>query len=359
MTELLDTTLWGNTAARWLAAAGVTIAVYVAVSLTVRLGARRLAAVAARTKTPVDDIVAAVLGKTRSGLLLLVAAYAGIRLLAVPSALESFFRHVAFVAAAIQVGIWASAAFAAAVADYREKMITEDPGSATGMTAISFMGRLVIWVIAVLLVIDNLGVDVTALVASLGIGGIAIALAVQSVLGDMFASLSIIFDKPFIIGDFLAVGDSLGKVENIGLKTTRLRSLTGEQLVLSNSDLLGSRIRNYGRMYERRGTFTLGVTYDTPREKLARIPDMVREVIERQDGARFDRAHFKEYGAYSLNIEAVYYVLSPEYGVFLDIQQRINLEIHDRFEEEGIEFAFPTQVIHIQQAAEQAAETAG
>jgi small-conductance mechanosensitive channel len=211
-------------------------------------------------------------------------------------------------------------------------------------------GRGIIWVIVLLVVIDNVGVDVTTLVASLGVGGIAIALAVQSILGDIFASLSIIFDKPFLVGDFVRVGDYTGSVENIGIKTTRLRSLSGEQLVISNSDMLGSRIQNYGRMYERRATFTLGVTYDTPREKLAKIPEMVREAIEAEEGVRFDRAHFKEFGAYSLNIDAVYYVLSPDYAQYMDIQQRINLDLHRRFEEEGIEFAYPTQVVHIDPA---------
>ena len=358
MSELVEATWWGNTAGRWLLAVGTAVGSYAVISLAVRLGARRLAGAASRTETQVDDIVAALLGKTKSVLLLLIAVFAGTLFLEIPSGLERAFGHVAFVAAILQTGIWASAGFAAAVASYRERMIAEDPGSATGTTAISLMGRVAIWLIVFLVVIDNLGVDVTALVASLGIGGIAVALAVQSILGDMFASLSIIFDKPFVIGDFLAVGDSLGVVENIGLKTTRLRSLTGEQLVVSNSDLLSSRIRNYGRMYERRGTFTLGVTYDTPRDKLARIPEMVREIIERQDDTRFDRAHFKEYGSYSLNIEAVYYVLRPEYARYLDIQQRINLEIHERFEEEGVEFAYPTQVVHVQPAGP-AAESAG
>ena len=359
MNEFFETAVWGNTVGRWLAAAGIAIGVYVVLRLLVRVGGRRLAQVATETPTDVDDIVAAVLSKTRSGVLLPVAVFAGTLPLTLPSRLEDAIGHVAFFAVALQVGIWVSAGFAAAVESYRDRVLAEDPGSATGTTAISIMGRVVIWVLVMLVVIDNLGMDVTALVTSLGIGGIAVALAVQSILGDMFASLSIIFDKPFVIGDFLAVGDSLGKVENIGLKTTRLRSLTGEQLVMSNSDLLSSRIRNYGRMFERRGIFTLGVTYDTPRDKLARIPDMVREVIEREGNARFDRAHFKEYGAYSLNIEAVYYVLSPEYAVFLDVQERINLGIHERFENEGIQFAFPTQVVHVVPPLDESAATAG
>jgi small-conductance mechanosensitive channel len=350
MSEFLETVAWGNTVGRWLTAAGVAVGVYGALWLLVRVGVRRLSAFSTRTKTDVDDVVTEILGKTRRSFLLLVAIYAGTLSLDLPSRLESGFGHAAFIAVALQIGMWLSGGLALALARYRKRVIAEDPGSATGMTAISYIGRVFIWVIVLLVMVDNLGVNVTTLVASLGVGGIAIALAVQSILGDIFASLSIIFDKPFLVGDFVRVGDSTGSVENIGIKTTRLRSLSGEQLVISNSDMLGSRIRNFGRMYERRAAFTLGVTYDTPREKLARIPDMVREAIEAEEGVRFDRAHFKEFGAYSLNIDAVYYVLSPEYAVYMDLQQSINLEISRRFEEEGIEFAFPTQVVHVNPA---------
>jgi len=350
MSEILETTFWGNTVGRWATAVGIAIVVYAALWLLVRVGVRRLSTLSARTKTEIDDLVAELLVKTRTSVLLVVAVYAGTLSLSLPPRLQSAFRHAAFIAAALQIGIWLSAALLMTLERYRKKVISEDPGSATGLNAIGYIGRVIIWVIVLLLVADNIGVDVTALVASLGVGGIAVALAMQSILGDIFASLSIIFDKPFLIGDFLRVGDYTGSVENIGIKTTRLRSSSGEQLVFSNSDLLGSRIQNYGRMYERRAAFTVGVTYDTPREQLARIPAMLRESIEAEEGVRFDRAHFKEYGAYSLNVEAVYWVLSPEYARYMDIQERINLEIHRRFEEEGIEFAFPTQVVYVNPA---------
>ncbi len=200
-----------------------------------------------------------------------------------------------------------------------------------------------------LLVLDNLGVNITALVAGLGVGGIAVALAMQTILGDLFASLSIVLDKPFVVGDFLIIGDLLGSVEYVGLKTTRLRSLSGEQLVFSNSDLLGSRIRNYGRMYERRVQFNIGVTYQTPRDRLVKIPQIIREAVEQQSDTRFDRSHFKEYGDFSLVFESVYYVMGPDYNKYMDIQQAINLHIHERFEQQGIEFAYPTQTLFVQQ----------
>jgi small-conductance mechanosensitive channel len=223
-----------------------------------------------------------------------------------------------------------------------------DPASVTTVSALGFVGKLVLWLVILLLALDNLGVDITGLIAGLGIGGIAIALAVQNILGDLFASLSIVLDKPFVIGDFIIVDNYLGTMEYIGLKTTRLKSLSGEQLVFSNSDLLTSGIRNFKRMYERRVVFTIEVVYQTPVEKLAAIPKMIREIIEKQEHTRFDRAHFKEYGPSSLDYEIVYYVRKPEYNVYMDIQQAINLEIFRRFEQEGIEFAYPTQTLFIQ-----------
>ncbi|MDP4645196.1 MAG: mechanosensitive ion channel family protein [Opitutales bacterium] len=211
----------------------------------------------------------------------------------------------------------------------------------------SFIARLIIWAIALLLVVDNLGYDVTALVAGLGITGIAVALALQNILGDLFASLSIVLDKPFVIGDFIIVGDLLGVVERIGLKTTRVRSLSGEQLIFSNSDLLSSRVRNFKQMQERRIAFSIGVIYQTTPDQLEAIPPKIKEIVEDVENARFDRAHFKGFGDSSYDFEIVYYVLLADYLVYMDIQQNINLAICRWFAEEGIEFAYPTRTLHI------------
>jgi len=180
-------------------------------------------------------------------------------------------------------------------------------------------------------------------VAGLGVGGIAVALALQNILGDVFASMSILLDKPFVTGDFITVDELMGTVEHVGLKTTRLRSLSGEQLVFANSDLLKSRIRNYQRMEERRVAFAVRLAYPTPAEKLAAIPAIVREIIDAQELARFGRSHFKSFGTFSLDFENVYYVKSPDYDTYMDVQQAINLAICRRFQEEGIEFAHPAQ----------------
>ena len=206
-----------------------------------------------------------------------------------------------------------------------------------------------IWSVIALVALDSLGINVTTVVAGLGIGGVAVALAVQNILGDLFASLSIILDKPFVMGDFLIIDEHMGSVEYIGLKTTRIRSLSGEQLIFSNSDLLKSRIRNYGRMFERRVVFNLGVTYSTPRDKLRRIPEIIRDAINAQEKTRFDRSHFMKYGDYALQFETVYYVKSPDYNIYMDIQQSIYFAIHEAFEREQIDFAYPTQKLLVAQ----------
>ncbi|MCB0033710.1 MAG: mechanosensitive ion channel family protein [Anaerolineales bacterium] len=220
----------------------------------------------------------------------------------------------------------------------------------TTMRALAFVAKFVIYSIVLLVALDNVpGVEITTLIASLGIGGVAVALAVQNILGDLFASLSISLDKPFVIGDFITVGDDAGQVEQIGLKTTRLRSISGEQLIFSNSDLLNSRVRNYKRMQERRIVFSFGVVYSTPAAQLEEIPRRVQEIIEQQENARFDRAHFKSFGNSSLDYEVVYYVLSNDYALYMTIQQAINLALYRLFQEQEIEFAFPTRTVYVNQ----------
>ena len=226
----------------------------------------------------------------------------------------------------------------------------EDPGLENRFRALMPAISVAVWVLGVVFLLDNLGFEVSAVVAGLGIGGVAVALAASAVLGDLFAYFAIMFDRPFVLGDFIIVGDFLGSVEHIGIKTTRLRSLGGEQLVFSNKDLTDSRLRNYKRMEQRRVLFKLGVTYGTPTEKLKAAPGMIKAIIEKHPGTRFDRAHFSAYGDFNLLIEVVYYVLSSDYNVYMDTQQAINFAIKEAFEKEGIEFAFPTQTLYLNPA---------
>lgn len=205
--------------------------------------------------------------------------------------------------------------------------------------------NLVAWSIAIIILLDNLGIKVSALVAGLGIGGIAIALAAQTLLGDFFSYFIIFFDRPFKIGDFIIVGDYLGTVDHIGLKTTRIHSLSGEQIVFSNQDLTNSRVRNYKQMDRRRVAFQFGVIYQTSLEQLKKIPRIVEDIITNIPETSFDRAHFASYGDFSLNFEVVYYVQGSNYNKYMNVQQEINFQLKEAFEKQEIEFAYPTQTV--------------
>jgi small-conductance mechanosensitive channel len=273
--------------------------------------------------------------------------YAGSLALRLPASYSSILDLLVILIFLIQAGLW-GVWIITFCADWAiELKKDKDSADATVLGLVKFVSKTALWSVVVLVALGTLGVDITALVAGLGVVGIAVALAVQNILGDLFASLTIVLDKPFIVGDFIIVGDSMGTVERVGLKTTRIRSLSGEQLIMPNSDLLQSRIRNYKRMQERRVPFSIRVVYETTGDKLKRIPGILKEVIESQEMTRFDRAHFKDYGNFSLNFEIVYWVLSPEKSRSMDIQQAINLSILERFQKEGIEFAYPTQTIRL------------
>ncbi len=228
---------------------------------------------------------------------------------------------------------------------------SDDPTSAMVVKNMIKVLRVALWGAGVIFVLDNLGIHVTSIVAGLGIGGVAVALAAQSLLGDAFSSFAIFVDKPFKVGDFIIVGDLLGTVEHVGFKTTRIRSLGGEQLVFSNSDLTSSRIRNYKRIETRRIVFTVGVTYQTTLEQVKAIPGIIEEIIKSHELAKFDRAHFKSFGDFALIFEAVYNVLVPQYNKYMDVQQSINVNIMEAFEQRKIEFAYPTQTLYVTQVA--------
>lgn len=346
--SLISFSLAGNTLGEWLSAVAVAVLSYLLMRIFIRAGVARLAVLARDTTTQWDNAATEALSRTRGLFVIVIALFAGSLVLALPDRVRHVMYSAASIALIIQSGLWLNTVVLHWLEHEGQRRRRSDPATVTTVSAVAFVGRLVLWSLVVILLLDNLGLDVTALVAGLGVGGIAVALAVQNILGDLFASLSIVLDKPFAVGDFLIIDEHMGAVENVGLKTTRVRSLSGEQLVFSNADLLKSRIRNFGRMFERRVVFKIGVTYQTPRDKLRRIPVMIRDAIERQDMVRFDRSHFQAYGDYALTFETVYYVLSPDYNRYMDIQQAINLDIHEAFEAEGIEFAYPTQTLFLQ-----------
>ena len=232
-----------------------------------------------------------------------------------------------------------------------ERAIDKRPGHnhKQAVAIIKVVMQACIWAIALIIILDQMGVQVSALVTGLGIGGIAIALAAQSILGDLFSYFIIFFDRPFEIGDYIVVGEFRGTVENIGIKTTRLRSLSGEELVFSNTDLTGARVRNYKRMNLRRISFALNIDYQTPLALLQEIPQVLTDIIKTTKQTSFDRAHFAEYGTSTLIFEVVYYVLSSNYNKYMDIQQEINFKIKEEFEKRGIKFSFPTQAVVVKE----------
>jgi small-conductance mechanosensitive channel len=354
MDELLSSLktleLAGNSLFSWTLFVVATVGLYLLLSVLLRFLQRNMHRFSENTSTVVDDLLVAVLDSTKFFTLLFISLWAGSRFLDLGPA-ENIPELVLVVVVTLQVALWANRAVSEYIVHFSSAHRDTDPGTVSAVQGLSFLARLAIWALAVLLVMDNLGYDVTALVAGLGIGGVAIALAVQNILGDLFASLSIVLDKPFVVGDFITIGEHMGEVEKIGVKTTRLKSLSGEQLIFSNSDLLNSRVRNFKRMYERRVPFSFGVIYQATTEQLEAIPPMVRQIIDSIDNTRFDRAHFKSFGESSYDFEVVYYVLSPDYGVYMDIQQKINLDLCRGFADEGIEFAYPTRTLYITREA--------
>ena len=347
--EILDRVWLNNPVSQWLIALGIFLAVLVVLWPIKRFILRKMRVWVKTTDTQLDNLVVKVLGKTKPLFIFLVAVWAGSRVLNMPAFLYSALEKVAVVVVILQVGIWATTGLIEWLEIVRVKSAKEGQ-VLTWLGGVEWAGKFVIWIGVFLVGMENLGVDVTGLVTGLGIGGIAVALAAQNVLGDLFAAFSIYIDRPFVIGDYLKVGDQMGTVETIGMKTTRLRSITGEELIFGNSDLVGSRIQNFGRLTERRANFAVGVTYDTPKEKVETIPGMIQEIVEAQENARFDRSHFKEFGDSALIFDTVYFVLVPAFGTKMDIQEAINLELMQRFEAEEIEFAFPTQTLYVEGA---------
>jgi small-conductance mechanosensitive channel len=343
-------------AVAWLLGLAIAAGVYLVLTLTRRLLLRRVE----RSDTQVGWLsgLRQALVRTSPLFLLVVAIFAGSFFVPLPTAAERAIRSALVIALFLQGALWASHIVVGWVAWYAASKAEQNRAIANALQLIQLFARVVVWSIALLLILNNLGFDVTALVAGLGIGGIAVALAAQNILGDLFASLAIVLDQPFVVGDFVVVGDKSGTVERIGIKTTRIRSLSGEQLIVSNADLLASRIHNYKRMAQRRVVFTINVAYQTPAEKVEKLPGMLRAIIEAQEMVRFDRAHFARYGDFALVYEVVYWMLSADYNVYMDTQQRINLAIYRQLQDEGIEFAYPTQTVYLGSPAPAAAPAA-
>ena len=342
-------TLWGMSAASLLIALAAALTTYLV--LTVLLGwavsrARRNAE--GHGRRGAAQVVLEVLSGTSHLLILLAAVLVGAGMLDLPDRWHARVGQLWFLAVALQVGLWGTRATVLVVDRYRIHHGATNPTQISASATLMSWGlRTLLWATVLLAILSNLGVNITAFVASLGVGGIAIALAVQNVLGDLFASMAIAVDKPFEVGDFIVVGSIAGTVQQIGVKTTRIRALSGEQVVMSNTDLLKQTINNYRYMQERRIVFKFSVPYGTTADQAEAVADAVRRIIEAEPQARFDRAHLQGFGDNGLTYEVVYIVLDPGYNLYMDLQQKINLALMRALQDMGVPFAVPARSLHL------------
>ncbi|HML68009.1 MAG TPA: mechanosensitive ion channel family protein [Clostridia bacterium] len=342
--DFLNLVFWNNTVLDYIVFLGALVLGAALIFALGRIALRRLAAYYDKTQSSYTQLTLSGIKQYLLPTAYFTLFYTCTRMLVLNEKLAKIVRGVSVLFAIVMGAI-----FLASLASLFFTKLGKGKGDSASL-AIKWLIRLskgVIWGIALILFLDNIGVKITSLVTGLGIGGVAIAFAAQSALSDIFCFFTIFFDKPFEIGDFIIAGDHMGTVEHIGVKTTRLRAIGGEQLIVSNADLTGSRIRNYKTMQQRRVSFTLGVTYDTPTEKLKAIPQMIQTIVEGTEDATFARAHFASFGAYSLSFEVVYFVQSGDYDRYMDINQRINLGIKDGLEKLGVSFAFPTSIVQM------------
>jgi small-conductance mechanosensitive channel len=345
MLNFLSLEFLSNTLAIWLKAAALTIGVYILLSLAKSLLVKKLTAIAARTENMLDDLVLKVVEQTRRQFLLALGLFSGSKFLSLPGNWVEIINKIFSVITALQVGLWLGGIINHLVV-FREDKEEGSKKEQTAIRAFGLFGKILIWAIIGLVTLQNIsGMELNALVTSLGIGGIAVGLAVQNILKDIFASLSIFLDKPFLVGDYIVVDDTGGTVENIGLKSTRIRTLLGEEVIFSNSNLLESRIHNFRKLERRLVVINIGISPETSHESLQGLPDLFKEIIQQQKKATFDRANLNEIADYTLNYEIVFHIESAEYDVFMNTKESVLLEIIKRLQEKDINMPYPTQAI--------------
>ncbi|HEX5539157.1 MAG TPA: mechanosensitive ion channel family protein [Methylophilaceae bacterium] len=353
MSHWLETTTFLNIdVEQWLLCLAAIIISYLVIRSAWKLLICRLTKIFALTTNQIDDLLLEILKDTKSLTFVMVSLLIGVQFLDIPARWTERINHLWFLVVGIQLALWLSKAVTLwSLGRLNKHGLHEENPVITTMMA--WMLKVLFWSILLLAILSNMGVNITAFVASLGIGGVAVALAVQNILSDLFASLSIGLDKPFEIGDFVVFGNVSGTIELVGIKTTRIRSIDGEQIVCSNTELLKNTIHYYKRMATRRVVFGFGVTYDTPPEKLKEIPGMVKNIVEGAGDLRFDRAHFKAFGDSALTFEVVYILNTSDFNVYMDTQQAINLQLMIEFRSRQIEFAFPTITLDFSKVAAQ------
>ncbi len=345
--EILQKEFFGNRILDYIIASVAFFLGLLFVKVVVSSVIRRIKKLAEKTTTQFDDLLVIILEKIVLPGLYLSCLYVGLKILKMPSGLDWIINAlqlvvITFFATRIVI-MFISYSFNIYLVKKQE-----DPTLVRSLDGMMNVVKFLIWAMAIVILLDNLGYKVSTIIAGLGIGGVAVAIAAQALLKDFFSYFSIVFDRPFKLGDFIIIGDFMGTVEYIGIKTTRLRSLGGEQVIFSNTDLTDSRVRNYKLMEQRRVLFRIGVTYQTSLSNIKEIPNIIERIIKNIPDTAFDRAHFFSYGDFSLIFEVVYFVLSPDYNKYMDIQQEINLAIKQEFEKRSIEFAYPTQTLYLQ-----------
>jgi small-conductance mechanosensitive channel len=347
--------LLGNPVHDWLEAALLAAGAWLILWLIRKFSAARFKRSTAGSQARLLRLITYVLGNTTQLFFLAVSLYAALQVLNLPQKFERGAARAVSLLILLQVGFWAGRALRFYL-DEKEAERGADHTFAGSIAIVNFIARVLIWSLLLLLALENLGVNITALLAGLGVGGVAVALALQNVLGDLFASLSIALDKPFTVGDSLTIDAFVGKVERIGIKTTRLRSESGEQIILSNADILRSRVRNFGGLAEQRVLTALRVAYDTPPDKLKALPALLENIVREQSAVRFERCHLRGLGESALLYELSFFVQQPAINSVLDIQQTVNFRIIDELRALGVEFAYPTQQLLIARRGEPLAD---
>lgn len=350
--ETLALNFFGNSIFQYLFALGVFLAMLFLAFVFKKYFLRLLRMASAKTRIEYDDMLIDMLEPIKAPLFIVLALYIALKFISVPRAILDISYYLLMIGILYYAVRVLQATIDFFASEYQKKTNRQSRlgGGSKAIKYLSIFAKWMLWLFAALILVANLGIEITPLIAGLGIGGIAIALAMQNILGDIFNFFAIYLDKPFMEGDFLIIGDDMGVVEKIGLRSTRIKALRGEELVVSNNELTGTRIHNFKKMQERRIQFGFGVTYETPVKKLEKIPAVVKKVVEGCEKTRLDRAHFKEFGDFSLNYEVVYYLGSADYNIYMDTQQKINLGLKKALEKEKIGFAYPTQLVYTAKA---------
>lgn len=342
LNDVLNYVIWNNSIRGYIFSIILFIVLLLAFSVFRKLVLKRIENIVLNTKNEFDDLLIKVIQIIKPSFVIFLSLFIALRFLSISPKLQRFLDSVLIIWI-IYLAIIALQILTDYVLRVKVKKI---PKTTTELISRIIKGTL--WGFGILMILSNLGININSLIAGLGIGGIAAALAIQNILGDLFSSFAIYLDRPFELGDFIIVGEELGTVEKIGVKTTRIKSLWGEEVVISNRELTSVRIHNYKKMQTRRVAFNFGVTYQTTVEQLKIIPQIVRDIIESVELTRFDRANFNKFGDFALLFEVVYYVGSPDYNIYMNINEKIHLKIKEELEARNISMAYPTQTIYLE-----------